>query len=60
MEDIVAWLKNIRPKCSLSGKTLSCLGRLAPPESTEIRQLNFKLFCTCNKHLGSNYYDDKL
>ena len=32
--DIVAWLKKIRPKCSRSGKTSSCLGRNAPPEST--------------------------
>ena len=32
--DIVAWLKKIRPKCSRSGKTSSCSGRNAPPEST--------------------------
>ena len=32
--DIVAWLKKIRPKCSRSGKTSSCMGRNAPPEST--------------------------
>ena len=32
--DIVAWLKKIRPKCSRSGKTSSCIGRNAPPEST--------------------------
>ena len=29
-----AWLKKIRPKCSRSGKTSSCNGRKAPPEST--------------------------
>jgi hypothetical protein len=32
--DIVAWLKKMRPKCSRSGKTSSCMGRKAPPEST--------------------------
>ena len=32
--DMVAWLKKMRPKCSRSGKTSSCLGRNAPPEST--------------------------
>mmetsp|Transcript_31149 Transcript_31149/g.103068 ORF Transcript_31149/g.103068 Transcript_31149/m.103068 type:complete len:250 (-) Transcript_31149:519-1268(-) len=32
--DILAWLKKMRPKCSLSGKTSACRGRLAPPEST--------------------------
>ena len=32
--DIVAWLKKIRPKCSRSGKTSSCSGKNAPPEST--------------------------
>jgi hypothetical protein len=32
--DIVAWLKKMRPKCSRSGKTSSCIGRNAPPEST--------------------------
>ena len=32
--DMFAWLKKIRPKCSRSGKTSSCSGRKAPPEST--------------------------
>jgi hypothetical protein len=32
--DMRAWLKKIRPKCSRSGKTSSCRGRKAPPEST--------------------------
>ena len=32
--DICAWLKKMRPKCSRSGKTSSCIGRKAPPEST--------------------------
>ena len=32
--DILAWLKKIRPKWSLSGKTSACLGKFAPPEST--------------------------
>jgi hypothetical protein len=32
--DMVAWLKKMRPKCSRSGKTSSCMGRNAPPEST--------------------------
>ena len=32
--DICAWLKKMRPKCSRSGKTLSCSGRKPPPEST--------------------------
>jgi hypothetical protein len=35
---IVAWLKKIRPKCSRSGKTSSCLGKKAPPESTRYTQ----------------------
>ena len=30
----LAWLKKIRPKCSRSGNTSSCIGRNAPPEST--------------------------
>ena len=29
-----AWLKKMRPKWSRSGKTSSCSGRNAPPEST--------------------------
>jgi hypothetical protein len=29
-----AWLKKMRPKWSRSGKTSSCNGRKAPPEST--------------------------
>ena len=32
--DIVAWLQKMRPKWSRSGKTSSCSGRKAPPEST--------------------------
>ena len=32
--DICAWLKKMRPKCSLSGNTSDCSGRNAPPEST--------------------------
>ena len=32
--DICAWLKKMRPKCSRSGNTSSCIGRKAPPEST--------------------------
>lgn len=31
---IVAWLKNVRPKCSLSGKTSAWRGKFAPPLST--------------------------
>jgi hypothetical protein len=31
---MLAWLKKILPKCSLSGKTSACRGRFAPPEST--------------------------
>lgn len=38
MADIRAWLKKIRPKWSRSGKTSSCIGRKAPPESTRYRQ----------------------
>ena len=34
VRDRLAWLKKIRPKCSLSGNTSSCIGRNAPPEST--------------------------
>jgi hypothetical protein len=34
--DIRAWLKKMRPKCSLSGKTSACIGRNAPPESTRV------------------------
>lgn len=33
--DIFAWLKNILPKCEISGNTSACLGKLAPPESTK-------------------------
>ena len=32
--DMRAWLKKMRPKWSRSGKTSSCSGRKAPPEST--------------------------
>ena len=34
LADIRAWLKKMRPKWSRSGKTSSCRGRKAPPEST--------------------------
>ena len=33
--DMLAWLKKMRPKCSLSGNTSACSGRNAPPESTK-------------------------
>ena len=34
MEDITALLRKMRPKCSLSGKISSCIGRYTPALST--------------------------
>ena len=34
LADMRAWLKKMRPKCSRSGNTSSCIGMNAPPDST--------------------------
>mmetsp|Transcript_17240 Transcript_17240/g.49838 ORF Transcript_17240/g.49838 Transcript_17240/m.49838 type:complete len:219 (+) Transcript_17240:700-1356(+) len=46
-EDMLAWLKKIRPKCIWSGNTSSCKGRNAPPESTKYKHGNLFSRATC-------------
>lgn len=65
-EDILAWLKKILPKWSLSGNTSACRGRLAPPESTvgvnitileglEVITIKKSILWVCHRHKVSTF-----